>query len=40
MYQLDPSVKYNSQGGNVHEALYEDFMKKEVALVENILLNY
>lgn len=40
MYQLDASIKYNSQGGNVHEALYEDFMKKEVSLVENILLNY
>jgi serine carboxypeptidase 1 len=36
---LDPSVKYNSQGGNVGEALYEDFMKSEVRLVEQ-LLNY
>lgn len=27
LFGLDPSVKYNSQGGNVGEALYEDFMK-------------
>lgn len=37
LYGLDPSVKYNSQGGNVGEALYEDFMKNEVRLVENLL---
>ncbi len=40
MYQLDPSVKYNSQASNVYEALYDDFMKRETQLVQNILMNY
>jgi hypothetical protein len=40
MYQLDPSVKFNSQYSNVKEGLYEDFMRSEVALVEKILMNY
>lgn len=38
LFGLDPSVKYNSQGGNVGEALYEDFMKNEVRLVEELLI--
>jgi len=40
LYNLDPSVKYNSQSSNVGEALYEDFMKSEVGLVEAILIYY
>lgn len=38
LYGLDPSIKYNTQGGNVGEALYEDFMKSEVRLVEQLLI--
>jgi len=40
MYGLDPSIKYDRQKSNVAEALYEDFMKNEVSLVEKILMNY
>ena len=40
MYGLDPSVKYDRQKSNVAEALYEDFMKNEVSLVDKILMNY
>ena len=40
MYGLDPSIRYNKQGANVAEALYEDFMKNEVGLVEKLIINY
>jgi len=40
MYGLDPAIKYNSQSGNVAEALHEDFMQNCVRLVESILINY
>ena len=40
MYKWDPSIKYDSQGGNVREALYEDFMKSEVGTVQDILNNF
>ena len=38
LYGLDPTVRYGSQAGNVGEALYEDFMKNEVSLVEQLLI--
>jgi hypothetical protein len=40
LYGLDPAIRYNSQGGNVAEALHEDFMQNYVRLVENILIYY
>jgi hypothetical protein len=40
MYKWDKSVKFNSQGGNVREALYEDFMKNEAGLVQAILSDF
>jgi len=40
MYKWDKNVKFNSQGGNVREALYEDFMKSEVGTVQAILSNF
>ena len=38
MYGLNHDIVYDSQHHNVGEALYEDFMKNEVNLVQQLLL--
>ena len=37
LYHLDNDIHYGSQAGNVYEAMYEDFMKTYVHLVEELL---
>lgn len=37
LYKLNPDVVYASQSGNVYEALFTDFMKQYVRLVEQLL---
>lgn len=36
-YSLNPDIEFASQAGNVYEAMYEDFMKPYVHLVEELL---
>jgi len=37
LWKLNADVDYGVQGGDVYEALYQDFMKPEVARVEYLL---
>ena len=37
LYSLNKDIEFASQAGNVYEAMYEDFMKQYVHLVEELL---
>ena len=37
LMRINRDIEFGAQGSNVYEALFEDFMKPEVALVEQLL---